>query len=160
METCVAGSVCFEAIGRAATNTAFIDLILMNTFRVVAGDTPDHAKAIFYGLDSVKSRREITRKLANANGHGAEVFSLLDELARVAKTANIARIELTHAYMRCSQESENPGLCLKDSRHLIQPIKDVYIEKHVCTTIESVRRATSLYERLCMLLDARPDLTF
>jgi len=158
LETQIAKNECFEAIGEAATNTEYIDLILMNTYRVVAGDSLDHAKTIFYGLDSVKARREITWKLARANGYGAEAITLLEELARAAKVANIARIELTRTFMRCSGEEDNPGIDLDDSSLIARPITGTYLEKRVKRTTKSVAEARDLYDRLCKMLEVSPEI--
>jgi hypothetical protein len=79
-------------VHRASAN----EILMLNSFRLIAGVTPKTAKAIFYTFDSFPPRKTLLIRTCEANGDEDDMKLVLKIIASVEKSNN-QRKQVAHA---------------------------------------------------------------
>lgn len=138
-----------SAVGGLTLFAALTDAVLFSAFVVVSGIEVKLARAIYYTLDAIPTRKAMINRVLNISADKA-TKKLVHEIMQAVDKAHGPRNELAHALV-LMDETTKGGMRFspKDQQQPNRPVTEAYLRSLLDPAHEATMEAGYAYRRLC-----------
>ena len=144
-----------QAVGTLTLYAALTDAILFSAFVVTSGIEVQIARAIYYALDAMPTKKTMVNRVLNVVSKDSK--PIVQEIMEAVDKAHGKRNELAHAVVMYDEESKGAlRYSAKDQQQPYRPITEAYLRSLLAPALAATTEATDAYRRLCKKLGV-PD---